>query len=206
MSQTRPPVYDDRYAAPVEANRRGAHRARPNAASVTLPVLAGLVVVLVVAGIAWTLLSTPGTPGATATGGATVGAQESPTATPPAAASAAPSGSAGGQPSAPASASTTPPAAGTADRSVHVRLVNTLRVNGLAARLMARLQQRGWTDIETGTGSGSLSGSRVYYGTSADEASARRLAADLGVGTVLKSTSKASRGLVVWIGRDLAGT
>ena len=51
MSGVRP-SYHDRFAAPLEANRRGAHRARPNPVLGFLPIVAvmalvGIVVMLV---------------------------------------------------------------------------------------------------------------------------------------------------------------
>src|SRR6187551_1291706 len=56
MSATRPPAFDDRFSTPIEASRRGAHRARPKAVSAGLPVLAGVAVVLLVMGGGYVML------------------------------------------------------------------------------------------------------------------------------------------------------
>src|SRR3954465_6199087 len=56
MSATRPPAFDDRFTTPIEASRRGAHRARPKPASAGLPVVAGIAVVLLVLGGAYVML------------------------------------------------------------------------------------------------------------------------------------------------------
>jgi hypothetical protein len=60
VSATRPPAYDERYAAPVEASRRGAHRARPNPLTSVVPVIAGMAVVVLVVVGAFTLLGDRG--------------------------------------------------------------------------------------------------------------------------------------------------
>src|SRR3954451_7681145 len=56
MSATRPPAFDDRFSTPIEASRRGAHRARPKPASAGLPIVAGIAVVLLVLGASYVML------------------------------------------------------------------------------------------------------------------------------------------------------
>src|SRR5215467_1449614 len=56
MSNLPPGGLEDRYTVPLEANRRGAHRARPNPLTGTLPVVAVAVVVIAVIAGAFVLL------------------------------------------------------------------------------------------------------------------------------------------------------
>ncbi len=54
-NSTRPGGYDERLVVPLEASRRGAHRARVSPLVAALPLLAVVVVVAAVIGVAYTL-------------------------------------------------------------------------------------------------------------------------------------------------------
>ena len=82
-NSTRPGGYDERLVVPLEASRRGAHRARINPLMSALPVLAVVVVVLAVIGVAYTLF-VKGSNSADDTATGTVPATSAPAATNPA--------------------------------------------------------------------------------------------------------------------------
>jgi LytR cell envelope-related transcriptional attenuator len=223
MSATRPPAFDDRLSTPIEASRRGAHRARPKPVSSGLPLIAGVVVVLLVIGGAYTLLSSDRTKSSSGNVSAAVGDDDQTTApnkSPAAAGGAATSPAAvTGQASAAASPSTTPSAlpspsdasgpgsaggrGAVVDRSVNLAVLNSITVQGLAKRVQSRLEAAGWHVSRTGNSTNrNLSTSKVYYATTSQKATATALVGDLGYGIAVKDASVASKGLVVVLGQD----
>ena len=195
MSATRPPAYDERYAAPVEASRRGAHRARPNPLTSVIPVIAGMAVVVLVVVGAFTLL---GDRGGSEDPGTAAGAQ--PTTAPSASSSAAPSASA----SAPAasSAGASAPAA-EVDKTIELRVLNSISVGGLAARYADKLKENDWVVGETADANQrDLAVTRVYYGKSSQKATADALVVALGFGEAKKSAANAGAGITIVLGED----
>ena len=190
MSATRPPAYDERYAAPVEASRRGAHRARPNPLTSVIPVIAGMAVVVLVVVGAFTLL---GDRGGSEDPGTAAGAQ--PTTAPSASASApAGSGSATADPSAPA---------GEVDKTIELRVLNSISVGGLAARYADKLKENDWVVGETADANQrDLAVTRVYYGKSSQKATADALVVALGFGEAKKSAANAGAGITIVLGED----
>jgi hypothetical protein len=205
MSATRPPAFDDRFATPIEASRRGAHRERPKPMSAGLPVVAGIAVVLLVVGGVYTMLHG---------GGSDVNPSSNvaaaPTLTNPAATGGAATG--GAATSAPAAAATADPAATTAtgagvDRSVDLVVLNSVSVQGLAKKVKASLEQSGWTVQRTDNSvNKNLPTSKVYYGKSALKSTATALVTDLGYGEVVRDATVAKTGLVVVLGQDATNT
>src|SRR4051794_30826383 len=128
MSATRPPNLDDRFSTPIEASRRGAHRARPKPASAGLPVVAGVAVVLLVLGGGYVVLKgSGGVSDSDSNGAAPSAVDEAPDAT------AAPG--AGTKTTAPAAGETqddapaaTKPAAARVNRNIRFKLLNSTSI------------------------------------------------------------------------------
>jgi hypothetical protein len=201
MSGVRPGGVEDRYVAPLEANRRGAHRARPNPLLGILPLVAVAAVVIAVAGGVIALVGggglLPSGKGKTVAG-STIGASKS--ATTPAAN---PSGSAttkAADPSKSASASSTPSksssptdAGGKVDKTVKVTVHNLTSTTGLAEKTKNVLKSAGWSGATfTRNKSASVSKTTVFYASSDLKATAEALVEKLGTG-VAEQSSKTSR-------------
>jgi hypothetical protein len=200
VSATRPPAYDERYAAPVEASRRGAHRARPNPLTSVIPVIAGMAVVVLVVVGAFTLL---GDRGGSEDPGTAAGAQPTTAPSASASASAAPSASASA-PAASGSATADPSApAGEVDKTIELRVLNSISVGGLAARYSEQLQENDWVVGETGDANQrDLATTRVYYGKTSQKPTADALVVALGFGEVKKSAVNAGEGITIVLGED----
>src|SRR5690349_13189910 len=143
MSATRPPAFDDRFSAPIEASRRGAHRARPKPASAGLPIVAGIAVVLLVLGLSYVMFKGNGT----SDNNSNLAAASAVDGEPEATASAGPKTA---QPSAGATDAGTAPtkAAGAGakvNRDIRFKLLNSTSISGLAKRVRTELQAKGST-------------------------------------------------------------
>jgi hypothetical protein len=197
VSATRPPAYDERYAAPVEASRRGAHRARPNPLTSVIPVIAGMAVVVLVVVGAFTLLGgRGGSPDSSNVAAApTTQASASTSATPSASASApASSGSASADPSA---------AAGDVDKTIQLRVLNSTGTSGLAKKYSDQLGQASWVVAKTGDSNArGLQTTIVYYGKTSQKATADALVDKLGFGKSKKSAANAGDGITIVLGAD----
>jgi hypothetical protein len=153
------------------------------------------VVVLVVVG-AFTLL---GDRGGSEEPGATAGAQ--PTTAPSNSASAGPSASASA-PAASGSAGASAPA-GEVDKTIELRVLNSISVSGLAARYSDQLEKDDWTVGDTGDANQrNLTTTRVYYGKTSQKATADALVVALGFGEAKKSTGNAGPGITIVLGED----
>lgn len=207
MSATRQPVHE-RYGAPVEASRRGAHRARSAAVTTVFPVVAGLAVVtLVILGVFSLLGGDPETPGRRAAVAApTATGSAAPTADPEAGdpPASAPSASADGG-AGDGEAEEEKGAAAEVDKDVPLVVLNSVSVNGLASRTKTALEGDDWTVTRTGD---SIERNRdtttVYYGDAEDEASAEAVVETLGFGRVLRSAEIARKGITIVLGQDAA--
>jgi cytoskeletal protein RodZ len=211
MSGVRP-SYDDRFAAPLEANRRGAHRARPNPVLGFLPIVAVMALVGIVAGGAFALLGGGSLlPGGNSPSGSVAGASPLPTtsAPRPSATATTPSatGSATATATAPATATATQPSGGggTVTKTVKLTILNATKpaVNGLAAKVKVKLQGQGWTVAKTATQTSSSPPTTVYYATADLRATANALVKALGVGLVQQNPAQAGiTGITIVIGND----
>lgn len=206
MSTTKPPAgYDDRFVVPLEPSRRGAHRARVSPAVGVLPVVAVIAVVAVVVVLAWTVLGRSG-------GNSDTNAVQTGSVAP---------GQATSQPAQPAPSDTvsTPPAstpAGTPDatgasapadgvaRDVTVTVLNSTARTGLARKAATLLNGKGWTAAHFATTPKvtARTTTTVFYATTAQKAVADALVADLGLGTVRKSTQFGVNAVTVVLGSD----
>jgi hypothetical protein len=190
-------MHDERYAAPVEASRRGAHRARPNPLTSVIPVIAGMAVVIIVVVGAFTLLGDRGSSSSQDPGGTTAGAQ--PSTSPTATGSATPSASS----SAPAGSATGSAAAGDVDKTIELRVLNSISVSGLAKKYADQLKEDDWTVGSTGdSNQRNLATTRVYYGKASQKDSADAIVAALGFGEAKKSAGNAGTGITVVLGED----
>jgi hypothetical protein len=195
VSATRPPAYDERYAAPVEASRRGAHRARPNPLTSIVPVVAGMAVVVLVVVGAFTLLGGRGSPDSSTVGAAPTTSPSASTSTGPSTAPTTPAGS----------ASSTASAGADVDKTIALRVRNSTSTQGLAKKFSSTLTADGWTVAETGDANQrGLATTLVYYGKSSQKASAQAVVDTLGFGKVKKSAANAGDGITVVLGADAA--
>jgi LytR cell envelope-related transcriptional attenuator len=206
-NSTRQGGYDERLVVPLEASRRGAHRARINPLMSALPVLAVVVVVLAVVGVAYTLFVR----GSNSTDDTATGTVPSTSA--PAVKNSAPrtTPSAGGSPtthaSPSASSSTT---AATVNKAAPFSVYNgsVNKVGGLAKKANGALSTAGFTKGQVVLGAPPVSRSQtthIYYATAADKATAEALKEALGVGSLRLSATVAAQRLVVVVGDDYAG-
>jgi cytoskeletal protein RodZ len=208
MSATKPPGYDDRFVVPLEPSRRGAHRARMSPLVASLPIIAVVVVVVAAIVMAWALfggsLLNHGTTVAdnTVKGTSVPSGQSSANPGHSASTSAAPKTTAPKTTAPSASASSAPPAGGTVDKAITVTVLNPTGRSGLARRAATALQGKGWTKATASFNKTTLRPTTIYYATNADHATAQALQADLGVGQVLKSATKAGNGITVVLGND----
>jgi hypothetical protein len=190
MSATRPPAFDDRFSTPIEASRRGAHRARPKPASAGLPVVAGIAVVLLVLGGAYVMLRGGGGVSDSNSNLAAASAVDSdPKATATAGATTAPA-QATDEPAAVATTAAAAPAK--VDRDIRFKLLNSTSVAGLAARVKTAIEADGWTVADEDTGNSrnrGLAVTKIYYGRAKTKATAQALRKDLGFGTVVRDAS-----------------
>jgi hypothetical protein len=206
-NSTRPGGYDERLVVPLEASRRGAHRARVNPLLSVLPLLAVVVVVVAVVGLAYTLF-VKGSNGSDDNGTASA-----PTTTAPAATQPTPSVSASGSSSSTrpsASASTSAPATAKVDKAASFTIYNgsTAQTGGLARKAGTALSGAGFTKGQVRTAGIPVSFSqttRIYYGSSDQKATAEAIKDALGgVGQVKLNPSIAGQGIVVVVGDDYA--
>jgi len=212
---TRQGTADPAAAIPIEASRRGAHRARPNPWFGVLPAVAVAVVVLAVAVLTYTLFgrgdasssstaqgsSTPAAAATVAGGGTGAGAATpAPTATAgqvnPAPAT---------SPSAAAAPSSQPAATGGVDTTVTLRFFNGTRPNvqGVSRLASEKFTALGWKVGPYASWTGpAVTQTTVYYGKAEQKATAQTIAATLGVGTVKLSAARAGKGIIIVVSND----
>jgi LytR cell envelope-related transcriptional attenuator len=208
MSATRPPAFDDRFSTPIEASRRGAHRARPKAVSAGLPVLAGVGVVLLVMGGGYVMLKGNGGSGSNSNLAGAGAVEDNP------APGKSKNAAAGGvQPTTPPSAEGDAPKsedkeagapAAKVDKDLTLKVLNSGNVAGLARRTGSKLEKKGWSvnDGSRNSRERGLATTKIYYGKASAKATAKALQEDIGFGKLVRNSSVAGSGLVVVLGRD----
>jgi LytR cell envelope-related transcriptional attenuator len=202
MTTTRQPVHDDRYAAPSEASRRGAHRARTKPLSTGLPVLAGIAVVLLVIGGVYMVI---GNNQSVSSDSSVAAAPTSAESIPANAATTAPA-QASAQPTTTPSTTTSTTTSAT-DTGVHktvsLIVLNSIAVKGLAARVQTKVEADGWNVGRTGNSiNKGLTTTKIYYGRKSLRATAQALRSDLGFGQTFRDTGVTTKGIVVVLGHD----
>ena len=195
-NSTRQGGQDERLVVPVEASRRGAHRARTNPLVAALPLLVVVIVVAAVIGVAYALFlkpsgdTTAGEPLASPSG---TSATSAPSATTQPSATSSASSSASSS-----SASSSPPA--TVDKSTAVTVYNGTTITGLAGRVTTALKGQGFSGaaVNKNTWRGSTVGeTTIFYAKNSQAATARAVAKALGGGKTRLSTSDAANGGIV---------
>ena len=199
-NSTRSTSYDERYVVPLEASRRGAHRARVNPVMAALPVVAVAGIVVGAIALVYVVFGSLGsgsdsaTPAATTPAGTAAGAAQS---TAPAASQAEPSG----DPTPTAGAAT-----GAVDRTVQIAVFNGSGTTGLGLRGAEKLRGAGWTVGEPATWTGAaVKATTIFYATPAQKATAQAVLKSLGRGTLKQSPTRAGVGMTVVIGPDFPG-
>jgi LytR cell envelope-related transcriptional attenuator len=204
MSATRPPAFDDQFTTPIEASRRGAHRARPKPVSAGLPVLAGIAVVLLVVGGVYAVVTggpNNSSPNANVAAGQT---QEPGASASPGAADSAPTATKKAKAEDP-KPSATSESTSEVDRGVTLVVLNSVSVQGLAKRVKTTLESSGWTVSRTDNSiNKNLPATKVYYGKKSLRPTAEAMVKDLGYGEVAKDSTVAKTGLIVVLGQDAA--
>lgn len=198
MSNSTRPSYDERFVVPLEASRRGAHRARVSPLMAALPVVAVSVLVAAVVGLAFTLFSDDSTnPGTQAGAEPTAQVSVTPTGTP------VQSGEPSESPE--PTESPEPSAEPTVDKSIELTVYNgtSPAVQGQGARAKSALVADGWKigTPETWT-KAPLARTTVFYATEELAATAKAIVKDLGTGVARLSAAQAGEDITVVIGND----
>ena len=199
---------EDQYVMPVEASRRGAHRARVSPLLGALPFVAVAVVVVGVVLLAWTLFGGNGGTSTTAepAGGVSSAASQPAASGKPAASSAAPKPSASktqaAQPSKTPVKSSAP--ASTVDKTLKIVVRNSTNTKGLAAGAATKLKAKGWTINGIPDNYKPTVNSTVFYNDPAQKASALAVARILGIDLVKPDPTMAAKGVTVVLGPDYA--
>jgi len=189
-NSTRSTSYDERYVVPLEASRRGAHRARVNPVMAALPIIAVTGIVVGAIALVYVVL------GSLSDGGTDSAAPTSTPAGTPAAAS---------EPSEEVTPTSTA-VAGTVDKTIQLTVYNGSGTSGLGLRGAEKLRAAGWTVGEPATWTGApVKTTTVFYATAAQRASAASVAKTLGRGAPKLSAAKAGVGITIVIGPDFPG-
>lgn len=186
--------YDERFVVPLEASRRGAHRARVSPLMAILPVAAVVGIVVGAIALVYVFLGM----GSKDASDVATSAAPSPTPSAPAAPSTA---EASGGPS-----GSTTLSPGSVDKTIPLDVFNGTGTSGLAKKAGNKLVAAGWTTgrIETWTGA-PVAQTTVYYAEAGQKASAQAVVKTLGRGTAKLSPSRAGTGMAVVIGPDYPG-
>jgi hypothetical protein len=198
-NSTRQGGYDDRLVVPLEASRRGAHRARTNPLVAALPLLVVVIVVAAVIGVAYALFLKPSsetTAGDALTSPTGPGATSAPSATQP---SATASKSASASSSSPSSS----PAA-TVNKSLPITVYNGTGIRGLASRVSNALTAAGYSKARFTTSKWRTSPSQttVFYAKDSQAATAAAVAKALKVAKSEKTSESTDGGLAVVTAAD----
>ncbi|MCE0535889.1 LytR C-terminal domain-containing protein [Kineosporia rhizophila] len=216
MTATRPPGYDDRSAAPVEASRRGAHRARPKAIAAILPVVAGVAVVLLVIGAVYTVVGGRASDDKSASTGALDEGADT-TAAPSASAGEDKGDGKGDGKNDDQGADESSPAAeesqdagsegegdgSKVDKTIPLIVLNSLSVSGLAKQYQSDLEGKGWSVERTGNSNNKdLPVTTIYYEGDEMKPSANAVRKALGLGEISESSEVNPGKITVVLGED----
>ncbi|MDQ1286441.1 MAG: LytR C-terminal protein [Actinomycetota bacterium] len=201
--------YDEQFVVPLEASRRGAHRARVSPVMAAMPV----VVVVGVVGGAILLVSSLFGGGPEAGAGATVSASPSTSsaASEPGSSPSESTAEAGGDSTASSEPDETSAAPGKVDKSVTIDVFNGTSplVTGIARKALPKITEAGWRTGRVATWSGTpVSVTTVFYAESGQQATASAIAKALGRASVKispKAAKAAEGGIAVVVGNDFPG-
>jgi len=195
--------HDERFEV-TEISRRGAHRARPNPLTGLLPILALVVVVIGVLGLAYLFFGRGGTSTSTAPGTGAVGSSVVSSAS---VAASAPRPSAASSPAASTGQEGTGQQASAApvDKTITLNLYNgsSPNVPRLSRKASVKLAADGWRigTVLPWTGA-PVARTTVYYASPEQLPAARAVVKVLGAGTVKLNKIRAAQGLAVVVSND----
>ncbi len=194
-NSTRQGGYDERLVVPLEASRRGAHRARTNPLVAALPLLVVAIVVAAVIGVAYALFLKPGSD--TSANDPLTSPTAPPATSAPAAAQ--PSATASKSASASSSSSSSSSAAGTVNKATVITVYNNTGISGLAKRVSSALSSKGYTKagVTTAKWTPAVSQTTVFYSKDSQAATAARVVKDLGFGKAEQTTKGTGGGIAV---------
>lgn len=194
---------EDQYVMPVEASRRGAHRARVSPLLGALPFVAVAVVVVGVVLLAWTLFGGNGGTSTVAEPASGVSSAASPPASgKPAASSAAAEPSASKSTAAEPSKTPSKSPAAQVDKTLKIVVRNSTGTKGLAAGAADRLKAKGWTINGIPDNYKPTIDSTVFYNDPSQKPSAQAVARILGIDLVKPDPTMAAKGVTVVLGPD----
>jgi cytoskeletal protein RodZ len=98
--------------------------------------------------------------------------------------------------------STSSSTSSTVDPTQQVTVLNGTRTPGLAASAAGKLRTAGWTIRSTGNYRGSVTGTTVFYGRAALQATAQAVAKDLGASAVRESADFGASSVTVVLASD----
>ncbi|MBI4939319.1 MAG: LytR C-terminal domain-containing protein [Actinobacteria bacterium] len=196
---------EDQYVMPVEASRRGAHRARVSPLLGALPVVAVAVVVVGVVLLAWTLFGGSGGGGTTTAepaGGVSSAAQPGGQSSAPKPASTKSPSAAQSEPSQEPTKETPSTPASTVDKSLEIVVRNSTSTGGLARGAASKLTAKGWTINGTPDNYRPTIPTTVFYAEDSQKASALAVAKVLSIDLVKQDADMAAKGITVVLGSD----
>ena len=191
---------DERLVVPLEASRRGAHRARTNPLVAALPLLVVVVVVAAVIGVAYALFLKPS---GDTNAGEPLASPSASSATSAPSATTQPSATSSASPSASSPSASSSPTA-TVNKSIAITVYNGTNINRLAARLSNALTAAGYPKAKftTSKWASSVSQTTVFYSKDSQAATAAAVAKALKVAKAEKTTQGTNGGLAVVAAAD----
>jgi hypothetical protein len=196
-NSTRQGGYDERLVVPLEASRRGAHRARTNPLVAALPLLAVVVVVAAVIGVAYALFLKPGGD-ATATDPLASPSSPGPTGA-PSQSSSQPATTTSPSTSASSSGASSTASSAPVNKNTAITVYNGTGITGLAKRASNALSAAGYKKAEFTTNKWGVpvSTTTVFYSKDSEAATAAAVAKALGVGKASRTTRDTGGGIAV---------
>ncbi len=195
-NSTRQGGQDERLVVPLEASRRGAHRARTNPLVTALPLLVVVVVVAAVIGVAYALFLKPS---GDTNAGEPLASPSASSATSAPSATTQPSATSSTSASASSSSASLSPTA-TVNKSISFTVANGSGKTGLAARVTSALKRAGFSgaSVDTTPWHGTPVGTTtVFYAKDSQKATAEAIANAVANARATKSADDAKGGIVV---------
>ena len=199
-NSTRQGGQDERLVVPLEASRRGAHRARANPLVAALPLLVVVVVVAAVIGVAYALFLKPS---GDTSANEPLASPSASSATSAPSATTQPSAASSASSSASSSSASSSPAA-TVNKSMAITVYNGTNIRRLAARVSNALTGAGYpkANFTTSKWGSSVSQTTVFYSKDSQAATAAAVAKVLKVAKAEKTTQGTNGGLAVVAAAD----
>jgi LytR cell envelope-related transcriptional attenuator len=196
-NSTRQGGYDERLVVPLEASRRGAHRARTNPLVAALPLLVVVIVVAAVIGVAYALFVKPS--GDTSANEPLTSTTSPPATSAPATTQPSATSSKSSSSSSSSSASASTSAAAAVDKNVAVTVYNDTAIPRLAKRVSSVLSAKGFANAGTTQGkwTPTVSQTTVFYSKDSQSATAAAIVKALGFGKAEQTSKDTGGGITV---------